>query len=694
MTRRMVREEMSWWERRHAQRLGLGPYYAGVLVLVLGHLSWPLMDYTEVWVALGLIAFLTLSWIVTRLDGWTHLGYALLCLGAAGLWIWWLHATPTDQGVSVLMSQWALRIFWFVVGLHLLGLGWWSSKFKRTQVHLEDDLRGWSEIAGNFGLGMTVRHISKKEKGGNETGFFVWERGTCTVKSVMDKREQLEAAMGFPEGTLRLMKHGRDTGRVDYVAFTDDPLTEAVEWPGPQQGDDGGDLSVDVPCAVGIQEDGEIAYVPYYERNINAVVNKLFGGSQGSGKSGGLTLHIMDIACRSDGTQWGFDLKDGMEIAPFDAIMDNLACNPDECTEAIEALDAIMTYRGETNTANGRKAWPVSPEEPLLFVWIDELHRLLAAQNGRDSRQMRKCEEVMVRLATTGRALGISVNGATQNPTLEATRTSQFRDRLNQRFCFRTESASHEGYIIPNRKVDAHLIPSSMPGMCYVQDRDRFTGLPLRYYRVTDEMVEAVLAIRAPGLPLDEGSRAVAMAASPRYAARCAERYGDSTGEDGVSPDPSGPDGPQDLDGDSIPDITPEPIPDLDLSGPDVSMAEIIRQHRLLQAQQAPPAPAAEETLIPPTPPRSAAERLADLPVGEEGVLAMLEQRRHHGASAKDLKLAASRGNAWFHREKMVWMREGLLGDSTNLVVQPGGRNSNYVLARFADMAVSSSRGE
>ncbi len=685
MTRRLAREEMSWLERRHAQRLGLGPYYAGVVTLLVGHLSWPLIGYAETWVALCVLAALAFFWVVTRLQGWTHVLYGLFALASACAWILWLHQ-PVEmfegQPVEPPFVVWLVKMFWWIIGVHVIGLGWWTSKFKGTQVHLEDDLRGWPEIATHFGLGMTSRNISKKEPNGNESGFFVWPRGTCTVKNVMDRREQLEGAMGFPEGTLRLMKHGRDTNRVDYVAFTDDPLTAAVEWPGPQQADDGGDLSVDVPAAVGIQEDGQVGYLPYYERDINAVVNKLFGGSQGSGKSGGFTLHIMDIACRSDGTQWGFDLKDGMEIAPFDAVMDNLACNPEECTEAIAALDAICTYRGETNTAQGRKAWPVSPENPLLFVWIDELHRLLAAQNGRTGAEMRRCEEVMVRLATTGRALGISVNGATQNPTLEAMRTSQFRDRLNQRVCFRTESASHEGYIIPNRKVDAHLIPSSQPGMCYIQDRDRFTGLPIRYYRVTDEMVEAVLAIRAPGLPLDEGSRRVAMAASPRYAARCAARYGEENEGGGVSLDGSGPDGPDGADGGAtVTDITPEPVPVLDLTGPDLPMAEIIRQHRRLQGQAAaqpvPLTPVEEPVLMSKLPPAT------PVPEGEEAVFIVLRARGAEGASAKQLWEAADRKKSWFHRLKKEWLESGR-------IVQPGGENTNYVLAEFADMAGSS----
>lgn len=687
MTRRMVREDMTWLERRHAQRYGLGPYYAGAATLVVTHLSWPFIHMVETQVAIGVIVLLSFFWIITRLYGWTHIGYGLIVLASAVGLGWWLQQSDS-------LPEYGARMFWFLVALHLLGIPWWTSKFKGVQVHLEDELRGWSEIAQNFGLGMTSRHITKKEPNGNESGFLVWPRGTTTVKAVMDRREQLEAAMGLPEGTLRLMKHPvgnrSATDRVDYVSFLDDPLDEAVDWPGPQQAEDGGDLSVDVPCAAGIQEDGDVAHIPYYEREINAITNKLFGGSQGSGKSGGLSLHIMDVACRSDGTQWGLDLKDGMEIAPYDDIMDNLACNPEEATEMIEALDAIMTYRGEENTRQGRKAWPVDPEHPLLFVWIDELHRLLAAANGRDGKAMRRCEEVMVRLATTGRALGMSVNGATQNPTLEATRTSQFRDRLNQRICFRTESASHEGYIIPNRKVDAHLIPSSMPGMCYVQDRDRWTGLPIRYYRVTDEMVEAVLSVRAPGLPLDEGSRRAAMAVSPRYRERCERRYGDSLGDGGDAAASASGDVADGVDGATVTDITPEPIPEFDLSGPDVTVKDILRAQARLQGQgAAQPTPVAPmkpvlEPEVPALPAaRSYAERVADLPEGEEAVFWVLEKRGAQGATAKELYQAAERGKSWFHREATRWLKEGR-------VVQPEGRGGVYVLPEFAESETAS----
>jgi S-DNA-T family DNA segregation ATPase FtsK/SpoIIIE len=678
MTRNLKREDMTWLEQRHAQRYGLGPYYVGVVVLAAGHLTWPLAGAWQSTLAIAVMTFVAFCWVVTRVSGWNRLLYGLLVLGMSVTWIWWLHQPAPEPGLLPGIREWANKIFWFVIALHVMGVGWWTAKFKGTQVHLEDDLRGWSEIAGNFGLGMTSRHIEKRSENGNESGFLVWPRGSTTVKHVMDRREELEAAMGLPEGTLRLMKHPdgkrNATDRVDYVSFLDDPLSEAVEWPGPQQAPDGGDLSVDVPAAVGIQEDGEIAYVPYYERDINAVVNKLFGGSQGSGKSGGFQLHIMDIACRSDGTQWGFDLKDGMEIAPFDAIMDNLACNAEEATEAINALDAIMTYRGEENTRRGRKAWPVDPEHPLLFVWIDELHRLLAAQNGREARDMRKCEEVLVRLATTGRALGMSVNGATQNPTLEATRTSQFRDRLNQRICFRTESSSHEGYIIPGRKVDAHLIPSSMPGMCYVQDRDRFTGLPIRYYRVTDEMVEMVMEVRAPGLPLDEGSQRAAMAVSPRYAERCRVRY-DENPEDGEAmpfdpDDPDGPDGPR-----PVTDITPMPIPDLDLSGPDLTLSAIRAAHARLSGQGA-----AQAVAVMPEPEPMVAQASSEpetFPIGEPAVFLVLKKAGRRGATAKQLYEAAERKKSWFYLNVGGWLEEGRL-------VQPGGPNSAYYLPEFA----------
>lgn len=679
MTRQLAREDMTWWQRRHAQRLGLGPYYAGAILLVIGHLSWPVRDIPQVQVLLAVLLLALLMWTLTRLDGWLHIGYTLLCLVAGCAWVYELYQVQT------IYPDYLTVLFYWVFGVHFLGVGWWSSKLLRNRVHLEDDLRGWEEIAKNFGLGMTTRHISKKDANGNESGFLVWPRGSTKVQTVLDKREELEGAMGLPEGSLRLMKHGRQTDRVDYVSFCDDPLTEAIEWPGPAQAKNGGDLSVDVPCPVGLQEDKVVATVPYYDRDINAVVNKLFGGSQGSGKSGAMTLHIMDVACRSDGSQWGIDMKDGMEIAPMERIMDNLACNHEELTELIEALDAIMTYRGEENTRRGRKAWPVSPAEPLLFVWMDELHRVMGAAGTRDGRQVRRCTEVMVRIATTGRALGMSANGATQNPTLEATATSQFRDRLNQRFCFRTESQSHESYIIPNRKVDAHLIQSSQPGTCYVQDRDKWTGLPVRYYRVTDEMVEMVLNIREPGLPLDEGSRRAAMRVSPRYAARCARRYGDDIEGLGGTPGDTPPPQPRDGGNVTVADFTPHAIPPLRLDGPDVRLVDINRIYREQQARSngqvsvaerdtEPTVEQALESRISPSRRRTPVE----VPEGEDAVFLVLANRKTLGASAKDLWEAANRRKSWFHGLAPGWLEEGR-------IVQPEGRSGQYFLPEYVD---------
>lgn len=695
MTRRLAREEMGWFERAHARRLGLAPYYVAFVTLVVGHLSWPFFDQWQTRTLLLVAAVLAVMYVSTRFVGLNHKLYGLVCLVAAGGWIYWLQSLsdglPEDGWGLLLLQRWGMCMFWLVVGVHLLGLPWWSSKLKRTEVHLEDDLRGWQEVAQNFGLGMTTRHVSKRDASGNESGFIVWPRGSTTVANVLQRREQLEGAMGLQEGTLRLMKHGRDTDRVDYVSFSDDPLTEAIEWPGPQQADDGGDLSVDVPCRVGPQEDKTLADIPYYERDINAVVNKLLGGSQGSGKSGGITLHILDIACRSDGTQWGIDLKDGMEIAPFDDIMDNLATNAAQSVEMLDALDAVMTYRGEENTRQGRKAWPVSPTHPMLFVWIDELHRLLGARNGRSGPEMMRCEEILVRAATTGRALGISVNGATQNPTLEATRTSQFRDRLNQRICFRTESESHAGYIIPNRKFDPHLIPSSQPGMAYCQDRDRWSGMPFRYYLVTDEMVEMILQIRAPGLPLDEGSQQAAAAASSTYADRCARRYGDDHGLGGVLGDV--PSGPQDPDGGAtVTDISPTPVPPFPSDEDDLPLAAIVAAHRRLSGQETPPEAAPAPEPIPAeidlsAAPRTVRERAADLPSGMDAVMNLLTLRRENGAMAKELMEAADRKSSWWHRVKQPLLDDGTL-------VQPDGKSGVYVLAQFASVSSGDTRAQ
>lgn len=688
MTRRLAREDMGLLERAHASRLGFGPWYAGAATLLASLIYaeaplWP-------WVALtlGPITLAMVAWSLSRLDGWVHEIYSLLCIAAAVFFVFWARQLPIELS-STAALQWGIWLCWLFGMTVFMGIGWWSSKTKRTEVHLEDEVRGWGEIAQNFGLGKTSRVVKSKDGDGNESGFLVWPRGVYTVKQVLDAREKIEGGMGMPEGSLRLMKSGRDTDRIGYVSFKNNPLTESQLWPGPPQTDDGGDVSCDVAAVVGPREDGITEELPYIDRSNNFVANKLLGGTQGSGKSGGMTLHIADLACRSDVTQWGMDMKDGMEIAPWDRVMDNLATTVPESSEMLEALDAIMDYRGQENTRAQRKNWPITPEYPLLVVWVDELHRLMGAKSGRDFKVMARCMDVMVRLATTGRALGISVNGATQNPTLEATGTSQFRDRLNQRLCFRVEKENHEDYILNGRRAGAHLLDSSASGLCYVQDRDKWTGMPVRYYYVTDWMVEQIAEIRAPGLPLDEGSARAAAAVSPLYAARIAGRYAD-TPVDGSGDDVSG---------EASVSYIGDPVPETPYQGPNVKLADVYKKAVEVKSEET-LAPLGGISLNGPNVPLGAVYRadeaqpepevpLASTPApgpGEPAVWAMLEARKERGASAKELFEAAERRSSWFHgRFKLRHLESGML-------VQPEGPNGVYVLGKYAGGKVSAAQ--
>ena len=315
MTRRLAREDMGLLERAHAQRLGWGPFYAGAAVLIASLLLFRAPMWPWVAVTLGPVVLALVAWSLSRLDGWLHEIYSLACIGVGVFFVFWARSLPITPTLDTVV-QWGSWLAFLFGSTVLMGIGWWSSKTKRTEVHLEDELRGWQEIAKNFGLGATTRKISSRDSNGNESGFLVWPRGTLTVRQVLDAREKLEGAMGMAEGTLRLVKHGRDTDRVDYFAFRESPTADVQEWPGPQQAPDGGDLSVDVPCKIGPAEDGSVVEIPYIDRSNHFVGNKLFGGTQGSGKSGGMTLHIADLACRSDAVQWGMDMKGGAEITP------------------------------------------------------------------------------------------------------------------------------------------------------------------------------------------------------------------------------------------------------------------------------------------------------------------------------------------------------------------------------------------
>jgi FtsK/SpoIIIE family len=143
-----------------------------------------------------------------------------------------------------------------------------------------------------------------------------------------------------------------------------DPHAGAIPWPGPSV------TSINQPIDLGPFEDASPCRVLFMRRH------GLFGGTAGSGKSGGLNALMGNLAACRDVVIWAIDLKKGMELGPWEPCIGRLATTPEQAVALLRDAVAILETRAESLAAAGRRVWEISPDVPALVIIIDEYAEL------------------------------------------------------------------------------------------------------------------------------------------------------------------------------------------------------------------------------------------------------------------------------------------------------------------------------
>lgn len=243
--------------------------------------------------------------------------------------------------------------------------------------------------------------------------------------------------------------------------MTDDPLNHELA---PLPIADVVDLEA-VP--IGIRDTGE----PWTIKLLGA--HQLIVGQMGSGKGSVIWSIIWGVASyvRSGLVQvWGIDPKGGMELGLGRGIFTRFV-DDDGAAAArmLEELVEIMKARAKRQSAiKSRKLVP-SLREPLIICVIDEILSLLVFA---DNDVRKRIEAALGKLLTQGRAPGIVIVGATQNPRKEMLK---LRDEFNCRVCLAVAAETHPDMALgPGardrgaRCDDPIVIPKSLPGIGFV----------------------------------------------------------------------------------------------------------------------------------------------------------------------------------------------------------------------------------
>ena len=375
------------------------------------------------------------------------------------------------------------------IGAVVLAVPWWAHRRRRARVRVERTLAAWPDIARAVGLiGSAVMSATVDVWGWRAR--FRLARGQ-TITDVIARIPAIESGLGTYRGAVRVYPTPDDrANRFELRVLDTDPHADAIPWPGPSI------TSIAEPAELGPFEDAAPCRVLFLRRHA------IFGGTTGSGKSGGLNVLMGNLTACPDVVIWAIDLKRGMELGPWTECVDRLAVTPEQATALLRDAVAILKGRAEYLASIGRRAWEPTPQMPALVIIIDEYAEL--SEEAPDA--MHYTDEI----ARLGRALAVTLIAATQRPTQKVMGQGAVRSQMDLRICFRVREQRDVDLVLGQGMLNAGWTAHKLnaPGKFLVSAPEHDTPRRARAYLVTDEMVARTAALHSQ-IPrgLDQVSR-------------------------------------------------------------------------------------------------------------------------------------------------------------------------------------------
>jgi FtsK/SpoIIIE family len=239
------------------------------------------------------------------------------------------------------------------------------------------------------------------------------------------------------------------------------------------------------PADLGPFEDATPCRVLFLRRHA------IFGGTTGSGKSGGLNVLMGNLTACPDVIIWAIDLKNGMELGPWRECIDRLATTPGQAAALLRDAAAILGARGRYLAAGGRRSWEPSAEMPALVIIIDEYAEL--------AEQAPRAMSDTDSIARLGRALAVTLVAATQRPTQKAMGQGAVRSQMDLRICFRVREQRDVDLVLGQGMLragwNAHKL--NAPGKFLISAPEYDIPRAARAYLVTDQVVRETSARHA-----------------------------------------------------------------------------------------------------------------------------------------------------------------------------------------------------
>jgi DNA segregation ATPase FtsK/SpoIIIE, S-DNA-T family len=229
----------------------------------------------------------------------------------------------------------------------------------------------------------------------------------------------------------------------------------------------------------------------------------LLAGATGSGKSSVLWSIIAGLA---PGVRAGWvrllviDPKGGMEFGRGQTLFTGFAYdNGDNTLGLLRAVTTVMQQRAQRLRGHTRLHTPTTAE-PLIVLIVDEIASLTAYIGDRKIRA--EVEQLLGLLLSQGRAVGVSVIAAVQDPSKDVVPIRQlFSIRVGLRMTESTQTTMVLGAAARDAGAVCDQIPTSTPGVGYVCADGTREPVRVRAFHVTDPDIDYLATHFAPVRP-------------------------------------------------------------------------------------------------------------------------------------------------------------------------------------------------
>lgn len=396
---------------------------------------------------------------------------ALSTVIAAGLLLWWRHldgvvskvvdadpfaALPAELRTAavILTDPRQLALMWAALGLGTVG--------------------NWPTIVGGVDTVPSGAVFDVQVVGGQKLSDWTNE----------ETRDALAQYLGVP--SVLVSQAGPGFVRIELRTF--DTLAARVTAAGVES------TGVDLEAVhVGVREDGR----PWLLRVLYAHI--LLAGATGSGKGSVLWSVIQGIgpAIRAGFVDvWMADPKGGMEFGAGERLWVRFHWDAEGILAMLEEAVRVMDERSSRLRAAGVRKHVPTPDEPLILIVIDEAASLSSYAT---REQQEKFRQLTGQLLSKGRAVGVSVIAALQDPSKETMPNRQlFPVRIGLRLDEPTQTAMVHGQGSKDRGALCHDIPDTTPGVGYVGEDGTSEFVRVRAFWIDNTAADAIVAAYAP----------------------------------------------------------------------------------------------------------------------------------------------------------------------------------------------------